>query len=54
MSEPTIQDKFKHIEELAKSGLYERDPNAMWTDAELILSFAKAIMRRIEDERKQK
>jgi hypothetical protein len=54
MSEPTIQDKFKRIEELAKSGLYERDPNAMWTDAELIMSFAKAIMRRIESERKKK
>ena len=50
MSEPTIQDKFKRIED----GLYERDPNAMWTDAELIMSFAKAIMRRIENERKKK
>ena len=47
----TIQDKFKRVEELAKSAKYERNRDAMWTDADLIMSIAKSIMREIEEKR---
>lgn len=50
----TIQDKFKRIEELAKSAKYERNRNAMWTDADLIMSLAKSIIREIEGKRPKK
>lgn len=49
----TIQDKFKRIEELAKSAKYERNQDAMWTEAELILSLTKSIMREIEEKRNE-
>lgn len=45
------QDKFALIADIAKSAKYERDKNAMWTDAELILSLAKSIMREVEEKR---
>lgn len=47
----TIQDKFKMIEDLAKTSKYERNAESMWTDAELILSLAKSIMREVEEKR---
>lgn len=45
----SLQEKFKRIEELAKSGMYERQNDAMWTTADLIVSNAKAILRQIDD-----
>lgn len=53
MSEQTIQDKFKIIKDLAESGMYERDRSAMWTDADLIASFARSILREIEEEKER-
>lgn len=49
-----LNEKFKRIEELAKSGIYERNVDAMWTTADLIESNAKAILRQVNDIRKQK
>ena len=48
-----LQERFKRIEELAKSGMYERRTDAMWTTADLIASNAKAILREINDLRKE-
>ena len=53
-SEPTLQDKFKLIKDLAESGMYKRDQKAMWIAADLILSLAQSIMRRIEEEKEKK
>lgn len=50
----SLQEKFKRIEELAKSGIYERNIDSMWTTADLIASNAKAILRQVNDIRKQK
>lgn len=50
----SLQEKFKRIEELAKSGIYDRSINSMWTTADLIASNAKAILRQVNDIRKQK
>lgn len=47
----TLQDKFKRIKELAESGMYERNPDAQWTDADLILSLAKGLLRRLDEEK---
>lgn len=49
-----LQDRFKRIEELAKSGIYDRSIDSMWTTADLISSHAKAILRQVNDIRKQK
>lgn len=49
-----LQDRFKRIEELAKSGIYDRSIDSMWTTADLIASNAKAILRQVNDIRKQK
>ena len=49
-----LQERFKRIEELAKSGMYERNIDSMWTTADLIASNAKAILRQVNDIRKQK
>ena len=54
MSEPTLQDKFTLIKDLAESGTYKRDQKAMWIAADLILSLAQSIMRRIEEEKEKK
>lgn len=50
----SLQEKFKRIEELAKSGIYDRSIDSMWTTADLIASNAKAILRQVNDIREKK
>lgn len=48
-----LNARFKSIEELAKSGMYERNIDSMWMTADLIASNAKAILRQINDIKKK-
>ena len=50
----SLQEKFKRIEELAKSGIYDRSMDSMWTTADLIESAAKSILRHVNDIREKK